>query len=432
MKLASLCFRLLQASSLVVIPAAIAQWQSLCSGTRQAFRSVARIAGIPKALTASATVFCKQSACQWAILVGMLQSGSLEADDHQYKFEQITIPKASADEPKRADVSVELAQQYLEQGSVAWSGEKKCVSCHTNGTYMVTRPALSPSLGEPPEDTREFFLTSLTKLQEEKHDRLKQATRPAQVIYIAAGLAEWDAHVSGSLAPETEASLELMFAIQSDNGTWGSLDCWPPFESDAYHEATVAAMAAATAPGWLHKVAASENEPLKAAVERLKNYLRTENPAHDYSRTLLLWASNRMTDLLTAEKKQELVVQLLKHQHADGGWSIRSFAAPESWGSGNRAEKLKAEPEFADPPSDGHMTGLAIIVLRESGLAADDKRLAKGIVWLQKNQQESGRWWTRSLNTDSWHYITYSGTAYPLLALQMCDALPKKAVAQLP
>ena len=76
------------------------------------------------------------------------------------------------------------------------------------------------------------------------------------------------------------------------------------------------------------------------------------------------------------------------------------------------------------------MTGLAIIVLRESGLEANDERLAKGIVWLQKNQQESGRWWTRSLNTDSWHYITYSGTAYPLLALQMCDSLPKLAVAE--
>ena len=47
---------------------------------------------------------------------------------------------------------------------------------------------------------------------------------------------------------------------------------------------------------------------------------------------------------------------------------------------------------------------------------------AKSIEWLQKNQRESGRWWTRSLNTDSWHFITYSGTAYPLLALQNAEA----------
>lgn len=356
----------------------------------------------------------------------------VSADDHQYKFEQITIPKASSDEPKRSEVSLDLAKTYLEQGSVAWSGEKKCVSCHTNGTYMVTRPALTQSLGQPPEETHRFFLTSLTSLQGEKRDRLKQATRPAQVIYIAAGLAEWDAHVTKTLAVETETALELMFEIQNDNGTWGSLDCWPPFESDAYHEATVAAMAAATAPGWLAKVEASDNTALKAAVEKLKNYLRTENPAHDYSRALLLWSGSRMVDLLTADRKQELIAVLKKHQKSDGGWSIRSFAAPEAWGGGNRAGKLKAEPEFADPPSDGHMTGLAIIVLRESGVAADDAQIQKGVEWLKSNQRESGRWWTRSLNTDSWHYITYSGTAYPLLALQMCDALPAPAVAQLP
>jgi hypothetical protein len=38
----------------------------------------------------------------------------------------------------------------------------------------------------------------------------------------------------------------------------------------------------------------------------------------------------------------------------------------------------------------------------------------------------TGRWWTRSLNTDTHHYITYSGTAYPLLALALCHALPTR------
>jgi hypothetical protein len=43
-----------------------------------------------------------------------------------------------------------------------------------------------------------------------------------------------------------------------------------------------------------------------------------------------------------------------KHQQADGGWSIRTFASPEAWGSGNRAEKLRGEREFGRPASDGH------------------------------------------------------------------------------
>ena len=70
------------------------------------------------------------------------------------------------------------------------------------------------------------------------------------------------------------------------------------------------------------------------------------------------------------------------------------------------------------------MTGLAVLVLREAGVPAKDARLQKAVQWLLANQRASGRWWTRSLNTDKFHYITYSGTAYPLLALVKCGALP--------
>ena len=72
------------------------------------------------------------------------------------------------------------------------------------------------------------------------------------------------------------------------------------------------------------------------------------------------------------------------------------------------------------------MTGLAVLVLREAGVPAEDPRLKKAVKWLLANQRESGRWWTRSLNTDKYHYITYSGTAYPLLALAKCGVLTSK------
>ena len=63
------------------------------------------------------------------------------------------------------------------------------------------------------------------------------------------------------------------------------------------------------------------------------------------------------------------------------------------------------------------MTGLAIVALRSSGVAKDDPRIARGIAWIKTHQRASGRWWTRSLNTDKFHFITYSGTVFPLLAL---------------
>jgi squalene-hopene/tetraprenyl-beta-curcumene cyclase len=340
----------------------------------------------------------------------------------QYEFGEIRISAASAEEPRREQFSLPLAAEYLEQGTLAWNGARKCVACHTNGTYMVVRPALSGRLGAPPNETREHFVSTLETLAATDVKQLKRSTRPAQVLYTAAGLAEWDAHVTGTLSPETERALELMFEIQLESGTWGTLECWPPYESDAFHEATVAAMAVAAAPGWLEAV---QGDPERSApIERLKNYLRSEPPPHDYGRTLLLWASTRMPDLVDEQRRQELIDILWSHQRDDGGWSIRTFAAPEAWGNGNRAQKIRSEPDFDTPASDGHQTGLAIIVLREAGIPADDPRIQKGIDWLLANQRESGRWWTRSLNTDSWHFITYSGTAFPVLALSLCDALP--------
>lgn len=341
--------------------------------------------------------------------------------DYQYKFDEITILPARADEPKLTKVSIEAAKKYIEDGSTAWSGERNCVSCHTNGMYLKMRPSLTAQLGAPSTEERAFAVQYLSELAARPRKSILRGTLPAAVIYIAAGLAEWDTHITHQLSPDTERALQVMFDIQLKSGTWGAADCWPPFESSAFQEATVAAMAVGTAPGWL---ASLQDQKLKDGVEKLKQYLRTVEPQEDYDRCLLLWAEARLPGILTAERKKILMDLVLDKQRPDGGWSIRTFGQPEEWGKGNRAKKLRGEPEFADPPSDGHQTGLAIILLRESGMSASDPRIARGVAWLKANQRESGRWWTRSLNTDSWHFVTYSGTLYPLRALALCDALP--------
>ena len=105
------------------------------------------------------------------------------------------------------------------------------------------------------------------------------------------------------------------------------------------------------------------------------------------------------------------------------GWSIRSFAQPEEWGRGNRAERLRAEVDFGDPASDGHQTGLAVVVLSSAGVPPTHPAVQRGLDWLRRNQRQSGRWWTRSLNTETWHFITYTGTLYPVMALAVTSSL---------
>ena len=345
---------------------------------------------------------------------------------YQYHLKEITYLRPSPQEAK-IKFSPKLAVDYMEQGALAWSAEWKCVACHTNGSYMVVRPLMTAQLGEPSKELHDFFVTSLQEELAVDPEDQRPELDSTQAVYIAAGLAIWDAHVTHRLSAETAQALDMMFKLQRADGDWTiSDDNNPPLESNRYQLATVAARAIGNAPGWL---AEQRGKPVEAKVRLLENYLRAEGKVQgDYDRTDLLWAATELPGLLDDARKQQLVEMIEGHQKADGGWSIRNFARPEEWGKGNRAEKLRAELEYANPPSDGHMTGLAIIVLRKAGVPASDLRIQRGVTWLLTNQRSSGRWWTRSLNRDGWQFISYSGTVYPLLALSLCDALPARGM----
>lgn len=353
---------------------------------------------------------------------GEAGSTKVELLKPQYEFEKESVPAAFADESILREFSVARAVEYIEAGNRLWWKKQNCVSCHTSGVYGMTRPALSAYLGNPDPSRRHALVADLEKMKGTPVETLRKGIRPTQIAYLAGALAEWDKHVTGKLSRETDHALRMMLSLQSEDGSFHNSGCWPPLESSAYHGATVAAMAVQSAPGWLGSL---HDCDLRAKVARTHEYLRTTPPPHDYGRLLLLWASTQVPCLIDDGRKQTLIDMVLRHQQTDGGWSIRSFATPETWGNGRRAKKLRGEPEFANPPSDGHQTGLALLVLRDAGVPASDKRIQAGVQWLMTNQRRSGRWWTRSLNTDKSHFITYTGTCYPLLALSKCGVLSK-------
>ena len=335
---------------------------------------------------------------------------------HQYHHGDIAIPPASADEPLADPLSLKKAGSYLDDGAKAWVNDRGCVACHTTGWYGILRPQLSEALGSPAPAFRKFLEGVLDETVAQERNKTERGTGPAQVIYLAASLASWDAHVTKQLSSETERALELMFAIQKENGAWYSVQTWPPFESDTYQLATVAAMAVGLAPGWIEQYASGGQAE---GLARLRNYLKTTEPPHDYARVALLWASQHLSGLLDSKAEQAITKTILDRQRPDDGWSIRSFGEPEQWGIGNRSERLRAEPDFDNPASDGHQTGLCIIVLRQAGISATHPAIQRGLAWLKKNQRQSGRWWTKSLNTDKWNFITYTGTLYPVMALSL-------------
>ncbi len=344
------------------------------------------------------------------------------ATAYQFELDSIKIPGAHRWEKKLSSVSVEAAVNYLELGTRAWNRKYKCIGCHTNGTYLLIRPMLT-SLGPPSPDTREFVLDSLRPYLEEGSERvLNMGHRAAQVVYAAAGLASWDAYVERSLSSETDQVLRLLFRLQLEDGTWKVPSCWPPLQSSRFQLATVAALGVGMAPGWAENI---DDAVLEARVERLRDVLRTGVPPHDYARVWLLWAGSRLDGILEGRQQEHLIQMIWDHQRKDGGWSVRSFAKPHEWGNGSREEKITSDRDFYMPGSDGHMTGLAVIALREAGVSALDPRIQQAVGWIDSNQRESGRWWTSSLNSEGLHLITYSATSYALLSLWKCNALSR-------
>lgn len=149
---------------------------------------------------------------------------------------------------------------------------------------------------------------------------------------------------------------------------------------------------------------------------RLKQYFRKNAPPYLHHKIWLLWASLKVNDLMTPAERERTINELLALQRDDGGWSLPSLG---DW----KLPYVLVNDKHA--PSDGHATGLILYVLRQTGLAAEREPIQRGVNWLKTNQRASGRWYTRSINGTRAHYITNAGTAYAVMALQVCGGVEK-------
>lgn len=309
--------------------------------------------------------------------------------------------KTRPDEPLAKAYSSTAAAAYLDAVGVNWTRDRACITCHTNLPYLMARPAhKADDAGW--KEVRTFLEKDVARWQDGGKPR-----GDAFIVATAAGLAFTDAHTGGKLSPATNAAFEQMWAAQKPTGEWNWIKCnWPPLEHDDYYGATLAAVAVAVAPDDYRR-----SDAAKPGLDKLRNYF-ADTPAPDlHHKVMLLWAATKIDGLMSAEEQNKTIADLKAKQRADGGWCLPSF------GTYSRRDKSANDPNAA---SDGYATGLAVYVLRQSGMEADNPVIAKGVNWLKANQRESGRWYTRSLNNDKAHYISNAGTAFAVLALASC------------
>ncbi|MBC8356182.1 MAG: squalene--hopene cyclase [Planctomycetes bacterium] len=328
-----------------------------------------------------------------------LLSRSLLAEE--LTLDNVTTPAAnSVDEPLAADFSLDNATRFLDQASLDWTKSRKCFTCHTNFSYLIARPTISAD-GTAHRQVRRALEELVEKRWEEKGPRWD-----AEVVMSAAVLAMNDAATSGKLHATTQKALDRMWTLQREDGGFDWLKCgWPPMESDDDYGIAIAALAAGAAPNDYGK-----SETARAGVQKLRDYLKKNPPPTLHHTAMLMWADSHGTELLTPAERDSAIEKLSALQQPDGGWS---FATLGNW---ERSDGTEQDTNL----SDGYGTGFVVFVLRQAGVSSDDARLQKGVSWLKQHQRESGRWYSRSLNKDSKHFISHAGSAFAVMAIQSC------------
>ncbi len=351
------------------------------------------------------------------LAVALLGIGEWQAFGKDVKPVEFVKPTPNtADEPLAKEFSLARTAAFLDAGSLWWTQEKKCGTCHTNLPYLMARPLLKEMPLEGHDEVRRFFEDRAAHW-DDGSDQSKPRS-DTEVVATACVLAFNDAETTGKLHPLTRRALDKMWTLQQKGGAWNWAKCqWPPFEHDDYFGAVFAAVCVGSAPDDYAK-----SESAKEGLDRLQSYLQQSGAPNLHHKAWLLWASVKLDGLMKPEVRKQTIAELLALQQQDGGWGLPSLGYWQSHDPEHRIDKNAA--------SDGYGTGFVIYVLRQAGLPADNPAIAKGVQWLRANQRESGRWFVRSLNTDKFHYITNAGTSFAVLALKACGVSQQPAGQQ--
>jgi squalene-hopene/tetraprenyl-beta-curcumene cyclase len=323
------------------------------------------------------------------------------------------------------------AAHYLDNRASSWMHSRKasrdhgtaCLSCHTTVPYALARSELGRMLDEPAPPPAQRELLAIVKkrialwpqllpwYRDEKHE-----SRGTEAVLNALILTNADATL-GHLSAPTRAALDDMWTLQQTDGpragSWPWIDFgnqpWEASDS-VYYGATLAALATGFTPEEYRS-----QPDIQERVRQMRDYLRREYPNQTLlNRVNLLWAAERLPNLIEPEVRTAILSEISARQRPDGGWSVASLMP--GW----------KRHDGSSPPdtSDGYATGLITLVLQESGIPTSDPRLGRSLAWLLGNQSHwNGRWSAESPNgrrrpwDEAAPFMDDAATAFAVLAL---------------
>ncbi|HIA27158.1 MAG TPA: squalene--hopene cyclase [Planctomycetes bacterium] len=316
-----------------------------------------------------------------------------------------------SDEPLIDHFSLAGAVSFIDGTALGWERQRNCVTCHTNGLYLVARGQVSTE-GADYRRAREFARTYLNRYVVEKQAASGQRGAVEGLVATTCFLTISDMKTNGRLSPDTRKALDHVWSLQDEDGAWGKwLKCgWPPFESDDHFGVTLAAVAVGVLPESYRR-----SEPATLGLQRLRRWLGKNPPQNLHHKGMMLWAATNLDGLFDATTKGIWSSELLAAQRKDGGWRLVDLGAGHWKRPEDIAETL---------PSDAYATAFSIFSLRKAGVPADHPQLVGGLKWLRESQRESGRWFVRSPKRDGKHYISHAATQFAVMAFSSCGESP--------
>lgn len=346
----------------------------------------------------------------------------------------------AADKPAAAASAwnPQAAAKYLDSREKWWQGWDRaqkdhgtlCVSCHTQASYALARPALRSQSGErAPSAQEQVMLASVEKRVREWKDMQpfysdavygagkEIESRNAESVLNALILDSYDVP-QGHLSERTRLAFDHAWALQSKSGpdagawVWQNFD-YTPWESkeSQYHWAALMALAVGNAPENYR-----DDPKIAANLAALRGYLQSHYDAQPLvNKIVAMWAGKYFPGAITRDQMSTLVADVDGLQHEDGGWSLTEL------GTWKRRDNTPLETR-----SDGYATGLVVLVLEESPVNSNKKpHVARGLAWLEASQDKTtGAWpaWSlnkhRDPNSDVGKFMSDAATSYAVLALE--------------
>jgi hypothetical protein len=284
----------------------------------------------------------------------------------------------SSESAIRAAVAKSLP--LLQKGALGHRENRTCFACHNQGLPILALTT-ARTRGFPIDDKElhvqlQFINDFLDK------NRDKYLTGRGQGGQVdTAGYALWTLQAGGwKPNPTTDAVAEYLLQYQKNQDYYRAVSNRPPSEVSPF-TSTYLAIRALQAYG-----TAEQKERVAKRLEEVKGWL-ARTPAKDTEdRVFRLWALRRAG---CGVKQVEAAAQeLIKTQHADGGWAQLDSMKP-----------------------DAYATGSTLVALEQTGtLAVGSEAYQRGVDYLLKSQLEDGSWHVHSRSKP---FQTYFETGFP-------------------